>query len=33
MAENQEERKPCGEYHPLPCGLDVACPETDDDSE
>lgn len=26
-----EERKPCGEFHPLPCGLDVACPETEDD--
>ena len=21
-----EKRKPCGEYHPLPCGLDVSCP-------
>lgn len=20
------ERKPCGRYHVLPCGLDVACP-------
>jgi hypothetical protein len=26
-----KERKPCGEYHPLPCGLDVACPETSDE--
>jgi len=21
-----EKRKPCGEYHPLPCGLDEWCP-------
>jgi len=21
-----ENRKPCGAYHPLPCGLDTACP-------
>lgn len=21
-----ESEKPCGEYHPLPCGLDVSCP-------
>lgn len=29
-----EERKPCGEYHPLPCGLDKACPvPTDNDPQ
>jgi len=21
-----QEPKPCGNYHPLPCGLDVECP-------
>jgi len=20
------DKKPCGEFHPLPCGLDVECP-------
>ena len=27
---DDQERKPCGEYHPLPCGLDRACAEGDD---
>jgi len=26
VAQFDDERKPCGEYHPLPCGLDRACP-------
>lgn len=25
-----EDRKPCGEYHPLPCGLDKKCPVPSD---
>lgn len=24
-----EDRKDCGEFHPLPCGLDEACPDTE----
>ena len=32
-ANPHESPKPCGEYHPLPCGLDVACPETETDEE
>jgi hypothetical protein len=23
---SDEARKPCGEFHPLPCGLDEVCP-------
>lgn len=26
-----EERKPCGEYHPLPCGLDIDCADLEDE--
>ena len=22
----EEEKKPCGNYHPLPCGMDIDCP-------
>lgn len=29
--DGTEERKPCGEYHPLPCGMDVDCADVDDD--
>jgi len=25
-----EQRKPCGEFHPLPCGVDKDCAEVDD---
>jgi len=34
-----QDARPCGEYHPLPCGLDRACPvplryfEADGDSK
>ncbi|WP_394743329.1 DUF7389 domain-containing protein [Natronococcus roseus] len=42
VTDGGAERKPCGEYHPLPCGLDRECPYTgqgglpdrsDDDSD
>lgn len=26
MTETNEEKRPCGEHHPLPCGLDAVCP-------
>ena len=25
MTETDQEPKPCGNYHPLPCGLDREC--------
>lgn len=25
MSDTDQSKKPCGEYHPLPCGLDRAC--------
>jgi hypothetical protein len=26
QSKTDEARKPCGEYHPLPCGMDEWCP-------
>lgn len=28
---DDQERKPCGEYHPLPCGIDVWCADLEDE--
>jgi hypothetical protein len=28
-SSTEKSRKPCGEYHPLPCGLDVECPDSE----